>query len=105
LDWLMTSDEPDIDDHAWRTWVDEVDASWAACLLTDPALAELAVTALSGSDHAAGTPADFRRLTSPGEQDLSAAPLLRHPDLLTSVTELYREDLVQRLEADPVEAA
>ncbi|MEU4659651.1 hypothetical protein AB0G32_37935, partial [Streptomyces sp. NPDC023723] len=24
------------DEHAWRTWVDEALASWAACLLGDP---------------------------------------------------------------------
>ncbi len=34
----VTPTDPDAD--AWRTWVDEVVASWAACLLTDPALAE-----------------------------------------------------------------
>ncbi|EHN74578.1 hypothetical protein SMCF_5961, partial [Streptomyces coelicoflavus ZG0656] len=31
-----TPTDPDAD--AWRTWVDEVVASWAACLLTDQAL-------------------------------------------------------------------
>ncbi|MEU7404406.1 hypothetical protein, partial [Streptomyces sp. NPDC044948] len=31
--------------EAWRTWVDEVVASWAACLLTDPDLAATAVAA------------------------------------------------------------
>ena len=41
LDWLtgaeaVTADEAE---YAWRSWVDEVVASWAACLLTTPALA------------------------------------------------------------------
>ncbi|MGC3004579.1 hypothetical protein ACPF8X_40945, partial [Streptomyces sp. G35A] len=44
LDWVTGADTGDgVRAHAWRTWVDEVVASWAACLLTDPELAGRAV--------------------------------------------------------------
>src|SRR3954467_14747373 len=45
LDW-RTGSEPDdemAEDEGWRTWVDEVVVSWAACLLADPRLAARAV--------------------------------------------------------------
>lgn len=50
LDWITGFDE-DLtpDEYAWRTWVDEVVASWAACLLADPGMAHAAVAALTGS--------------------------------------------------------
>lgn len=50
LDWITGFDE-DLtpDEYAWRTWVDEVVASWAACLLADPGMAHAAVSALTGS--------------------------------------------------------
>src|SRR5437763_6221094 len=67
LDWLVGSDTADLfdDDYAWRTWVDEVVASWAGCLLADSSLAGVAVAALSGSEHMTGIQCDFRRLTEP----------------------------------------
>jgi hypothetical protein len=45
LDWRAGSEPDDetADDEGWRTWVDEVVVSWAACLLADPALARRAV--------------------------------------------------------------
>lgn len=89
------------DDEAWRTWVDETVASWAACLLADPRLAGLAVAALAGGGHWAGALVDFRRLVAPDEQDRSAAALLRHPDLLAPVAGLHQEELVARLGPGP----
>ncbi|MER6573551.1 hypothetical protein ABT288_47305 [Streptomyces sp. NPDC001093] len=101
LDWVTGAerageDGPD-DDRAWRTWVDEVVASWAAALLTDPELAELAVAELADGEHASGVPAEFRRLLAPDDGDRSAAALLRHPDLLAPVAELHLDQLVDRL--------
>ncbi|MEV0638309.1 hypothetical protein AB0I77_25870 [Streptomyces sp. NPDC050619] len=100
LDWITGADgaaADDADDRAWRTWVDEVVASWAACLLTDPELAGLAVAALAQGGHTAGAPVEFRRLLAPDEADRRAAALLRHPDLLAPVTELHRAQLLERL--------
>ncbi|MEU3186268.1 hypothetical protein ABZ707_18995 [Streptomyces sp. NPDC006923] len=82
---------------AWRSWVDEVVASWAACLLADPALARAAVSALAGSDHMGGAPMEFRRLVAPDSHDLAAAALTRHPDLLEPITELHHAGLLDRL--------
>ncbi|NGO09283.1 hypothetical protein G5C60_17160 [Streptomyces sp. HC44] len=100
LDWITGADGTGADDadaYAWRTWVDEVVASWAACLLTDPTLAERAVSALADSGHTAGSPAEFRRLVAPDERDRRAAALLRHPDFLSPVAELHHADLLDRL--------
>jgi hypothetical protein len=99
LDWVTGADgaAQESDDHAWRTWVDEVVASWAACLLGDSGLAALAVTALAEGDRPTGAPADFRRLLAPDEGDRRAAALLRHPDLLASVAELHQPQLLDRL--------
>lgn len=83
----------------WRTWVDEVVASWAACLLSDADLAARAVAAL-GPGHG-----EYRRLVSPDPTDTRAAALLRHPDLLTPVAALHRESLLARLEEGPTLAA
>lgn len=83
-------------EHPWRSWVDEVVASWAACLLASPALARAAVDALTDAVRA-----DFRRLTAPAARDLDAAPLLRHPDLVRPVAALHRADLADRLTAGP----
>jgi hypothetical protein len=100
LDWI-TGAEPAADDpadeQAWRTWVDEVVASWAADLLTDPELAELAVAALADCEHASGSPVEFRRLTAPDDSDRRAAALLRHPDFLAPVAELHHDQLLDRL--------
>jgi hypothetical protein len=100
LDWVTGADAAlgdDVDAHAWRTWVDEVVASWAACLLTDPELAGRAVAALADGSHSTGTSAEFRRLVAPDDSDRSAAALLRHPDLLAPVAELHHAQLVDRL--------
>lgn len=113
LDWVTGADAPDegpgadgadgtvgaddADGHAWRTWVDEVVVSWAACLLADPVLAATAVAALADGVHTAGMPVAFRRLVAPGEHDRRAAALLRHPDLLAPVAGLHRRGLLDRL--------
>jgi hypothetical protein len=101
--------EPDEVPEHWRTWVDEVLASWAACLLGDAALAAAAVAAVSRCAHAAGLPHDFRRLTGPDACDRHAAALLRHPDLLAPVADLHRDELLallstSRVDASPVDA-
>ncbi|QCB21015.1 hypothetical protein [Streptomyces sp. SS52] len=75
---------------AWRTWVDEVVASWAVSLLADPELAARAVRALAEG----GTPVDYRRLLTPDDGDRRAAALLRHPDLVAPVAVLHRAELL-----------
>lgn len=104
LDWVTgadAGDDRDGEEHAWRTWVDEVVASWAACLLTDPELAVLAVTEVAaGGEHTTATPAAFRRLLTPDATDRRAAALLRHPDLLAPVAGLHRDQLLDRLGSD-----
>ncbi|MEU5524849.1 hypothetical protein ACIQCD_18480 [Streptomyces sp. NPDC093250] len=101
LDWVTGADtDEDTETHAWRTWVDEVVASWAACLLADPALASLAVSALDGD--AAG---EFRRLLDPDDIDRRATALLRHPDLLSPVAGLHHASLFSRLDPDTKLAA
>jgi hypothetical protein len=89
-------------DHTWRTWVDEVAVSWAACLLSTPFLAGAAVTALASSEHMTG-PIGFGRLTDPGENDRRAVPLLRHPDLVAAVAGLHQPLLLERLQPGVVE--
>ena len=111
LDW-RTGSEPDddlADDEGWRTWVDEVVVSWAACLLADPLRAARAVDSVAAAVPATDTrprprragdlPSEFRRLTDPDARDLEAAALLRHPDLLEQVAELHRDDLFYLLPA------
>ncbi|MEV4685711.1 hypothetical protein [Streptomyces kurssanovii] len=108
LDWITGSDgagPDDAEDSAWRTWVDEVVASWAACLLASPELASTAVAALGDGGHVDGTPSGFRRLVTPGEHDRRAGALLRHPDLLEPVAELHRPALLSRLCAGPAMTA
>ncbi|MET7656111.1 MULTISPECIES: hypothetical protein [unclassified Streptomyces] len=100
LDWISGADtdmERNADDAAWRSWVDEVVASWAACLLTDRALAAGAVAELAGSEHTGSTLPDFRRLAAPDHRDRKAAALLRHPDLLAPVAGLHHGQLLDRL--------
>jgi hypothetical protein len=82
---------------AWRTWVDEVVASWAACLLSDPDLADAAVTMAAGTEHMAGQDRSFYRLINPDLQDRRATILLRHPDLVAPVADLHRTELLVRL--------
>ncbi|MFI7601623.1 hypothetical protein [Actinoplanes sp. NPDC049681] len=112
LDW-RTGSEPDdelAENEGWRTWVDEVVVSWAACLLADPLLAARAVDAVAAAvpvaddrprprRGAGDLPAEFRRLTAPDEREQAAALLLRHPDLLEPIADLHREDLVYLLPA------
>jgi hypothetical protein len=107
LDWLVGAEQADrpAAEHAWRTWVDEVVASWAACLLADPVLAATAVAALRDCEHMAGLHCDFRRLTAPQDSERSATALLRHPDLLAPIAELHRAALLERLRAETVDAA
>jgi hypothetical protein len=119
LDWRAGSepDDEESEDEGWRTWVDEVVVSWAACLLADPLLAIRAVKAVvaaapppddrprpRGRSHdrsGSGLPSEFRRLTSPDNRDREAAVLLRHPDLLAPVTDLHRDQLLYLLDAEP----
>lgn len=101
LDWITGADpstDDETDDFAWRTWVDEVVASWAACLLSDAELARLAVAALADGGHATDVPVEFRRLVTPDTRDREAAALLRHPDLLAPVAALHRSALHERLD-------
>ncbi|PJE95281.1 hypothetical protein CUT44_23500 [Streptomyces carminius] len=97
LSWIPAPRDPGDDGDAWRTWVDEVLASWAACLLTSPRLAREAAAAASRGEHARGLAVDFRRLTAPDEYDRRAAPLLRHPDLLAPVAGLHRAEFLRCL--------
>ncbi|GAA2435415.1 hypothetical protein [Streptomyces macrosporus] len=97
LSWIPAPREPGDSDGAWRTWVDEVLASWAACLLTSPELAEAAVAAVERSEHAREMQVDFRRLVRPDALDREAAPLLRHPDLMAPIAELHRDEFLECL--------
>lgn len=108
LDWVTGADGVDVGDPdagAWRTWVDEVVASWAACLLTDADLADRAVAALAQGGPAAGAPVEFRRLLAPDDRDCDAAALLRHPDLLAPVAALHHAQLLARLDEGTAVAA
>jgi hypothetical protein len=107
LDWLVGADssQPSDEEYAWRSWVDEVVASWAACLLADPELATAAVAAIGGSEHMTGLYCDFRRLTTPDDRDRYASTLLRHPDLLGPIAELHRPQLLERLGTSAADAA
>ncbi|MEU1127998.1 hypothetical protein ABZ371_31555 [Streptomyces sp. NPDC005899] len=88
------------EDHPWSSWVDEVVASWAACLLAAPVLAEAAVAALAAGEDTGGAVAGFRRLVAPDAHDLEAAALLRHPDLVQPIAALHRAGLLARLGLD-----
>lgn len=108
LDRITGADGPDAgagaedaNGYAWRTWVDEVVASWAACLLSTPGLAGAAVAELAECGAANGSPVEFRRLVAPDERDRRAAVLLRHPDLLAPIAELHHAQLLDRLEPGP----
>jgi hypothetical protein len=111
LDWWAGSEPDDemAEDEGWRTWVDEVVVSWAACLLADPGLAARAVDSVAAAVPASGSrprprpggpgdlPSEFRRLTDPDARDLAATTLLRHPDLLEPVAGLHRDNLLYLL--------
>ncbi|MBX6752044.1 MAG: hypothetical protein IRY85_20685 [Micromonosporaceae bacterium] len=81
----------------WRSWVDEVVVSWAACLLTDADVARDAVAAAVTTEHASGLALDFRPLLRPDTIETRAAALLRHPDLVRPVAGLYRAELLARV--------
>lgn len=107
LDWVTGAEGAearDAEEHAWRSWVDEVVASWAACLLTDPDLAERAVADIAEGEHTTGSPAVFRRLLAPDAADRDAAALLRHPDLVAPVVGLHRSELLERLSGEALAA-
>lgn len=118
LDWRAGSEPDDeaLESEGWRTWVDEVVVSWAACLLSDPLLARRGVDAVlaavpSDDDrprpyprNPGGLPHEFRRLLNPDERDRSAAVLLRHPDLLEPIAELHRDTLLYLLDAEQKES-
>jgi hypothetical protein len=108
LDWRAGSepDDEEAEDEGWRTWVDEVVVSWAACLLADPELARRGVDAVAAAvppaadvrprpypRRAAGLTEEFRRLLDPDQRDRDASVLLRHPDLLEPVAEMHRDTL------------
>ena len=114
LDWRVGSepDDEDAEEEGWRTWVDEVVVSWAACLLADPLLARRGVDAVAAavpagsfegprpsplSPRPGALPNEFRRLLTPDERDREAAVLLRHPDLLEPIAEMHRETLLYLL--------
>jgi hypothetical protein len=119
LDWRAGSEPDDEfdDQEGWRTWVDEVVVSWAACLLADPRLAILAVDAVAAAvppadarprprpPRAGDLPVEFRRLTVPDRRDRAAATLLRHPDLLEPIAAMHRETLWYLLDVDPAAMA
>jgi hypothetical protein len=110
LDWRVGSepDDENAEEEGWRTWVDEIVVSWAACLLADPALARLGADAVVAAIPAdgprpyprGGLTSEFSRLLDPDQRDLDAAVLLRHPDLLEPVAELHRDTLVYLLGAE-----
>lgn len=117
LDWRAGSEPDDemAEEEGWRTWVDEVVVSWAACLLADPVLAARAVDSVAAAiprpagrprpfpRRGGGLPSEFRRLTAPDARDREAAVLLRHPDLLEPVASLHRDDLYYLLGVDSLQ--
>ncbi|WP_433825402.1 hypothetical protein ACQP2E_25185 [Actinoplanes sp. CA-015351] len=119
LDWKAGSEPEDefADGEGWRTWVDEVVVSWAACLLADPMLARRGVDSVIAAmpipeprprphgRRAGGLPNEFRRLLSPDARDRDAATLLRHPDLLEPVAAMHRDALLYLLDAEPADLA
>ncbi|MDX3240092.1 hypothetical protein PV392_31270 [Streptomyces sp. ME03-5709C] len=88
----------------WRSWVDEVVVSWAACLLSDPVLAARAVTAVAATEHGSALVGDALRLTTPGAHDRAASALLRHPDLVAPIAGLHRAELTALLAASPLDS-
>lgn len=84
--------------ETWRGWVDDVVASWAACLLSDPQTARAAVSAIAAGEHTGRLMCEYRRLTEPGPLDHRATALLRHPDLVAPVADLHRAALLRLLD-------
>lgn len=81
--------------------MDETVVSWAACLLADADLAAVAAAYLAATHRGADGVGDARRLTIPSPRDHCAAPLLRHPDLLSPIADLHRQTLLGLLDIDP----
>jgi hypothetical protein len=117
LDWKAGSEPDDefADGEGWRTWVDEVVVSWAACLLADPLLArrgvDAVIAALPVPDQrprpyarraSDSRPNEFRRLLTPDARDREASALLRHPDLLEPIAAMHRDTLRYLLDAEAV---
>ncbi|WIM93877.1 hypothetical protein ACTOB_005871 [Actinoplanes oblitus] len=114
LDWKAGSEPEDefAEGEGWRTWVDEVVVSWAACLLADPMLARRGVDAVIAAvpipeprprphtRRTGGLPSEFRRLLQPDARDREAAVLLRHPDLLEPIAAMHRDTLLYLLDAE-----
>jgi hypothetical protein len=116
LDWKAGSEPDDefADGEGWRTWVDEVVVSWAACLLADPLLARRGVDAVIAAmpvpdqrprphgrrTATSGLPTEFRRLLQPDARDREASVLLRHPDLLEPIAAMHRDTLLYLLDAE-----
>ncbi|MGW7434212.1 hypothetical protein ACWGIN_32360 [Streptomyces sp. NPDC054861] len=99
LDWVTGADaDRSADTEAWHSWVDEVVASWAACLLASAPLASAAADAVTAA-RGERVPVSFHRLTDPAEADHRSAGLLRHPDFLAPIADLHRPQLRARLEA------
>ncbi len=98
--WWLDDLATDVEQEPWRSWVDDVVASWAAALLTDRELAVQACEAVAASEHTGGLPMQFRRLTHPDHIDGAAAALLRHPDLLAPLAARHRADLDVTLGGD-----
>ncbi|MFI8965818.1 hypothetical protein ACIGO8_27330 [Streptomyces sp. NPDC053493] len=99
LDWITGADATAPEEtEAWRSWVDEVVTSWAACLLSSPALASRAADAVLAA-RGDSAPVAFRRLTDPTEEDHRSAPFLRHPDVLAPIGDLHGAQLRDHLEA------
>jgi hypothetical protein len=97
--WWLDDLSCDVAAEPWRTWVDDVVASWAASLLTNRELAVRACAAIADSEHIGGIPMQFRRLTHPDHIDSAAAALLRHPDLLAPLAARHRAALDSALAA------
>ncbi len=97
--WWLDDIPADVEAEPWRTWVDDVVASWAAVLLTDRGFAVRACEVVASCEHTGGLPMQFRRLTHPDHIDSAAAALLRHPDLLAPLAARYRADLDATLAA------
>lgn len=96
--WWLDDLGGDVEAEPWRTWVDDMVASWAAALLTDRELAIQACEAVATCEHTGGLPMQFRRLTHPDHIDSAAAALLRHPDLLEPLAARHVDEL-QRIVA------
>ena len=99
--WWLDDLAIDVEAQPWRTWVDDVVASWAAALLTNRELAVQACAAIANCEHTGRLPMQFRRLTHPDHIDSAAAALLRHPDLLAPLADRHHAELDRVISVDP----